>query len=60
MRLGYRLAVGMAVAAAFCCLVSARQDLRIADAAWHTDYAKGLSEARVSGKPLFIVFACLH
>jgi len=60
MRLGYRLAITLAVVVACCCLASAWQDIRSPDAAWHIDYGKALAEARQSGKPLFVVFACLH
>jgi hypothetical protein len=60
MRLGYRLAAGLAVIVACCCLVSGQQILRNPEVAWHSDYAKALAEARQTGKPLFIVLACLH
>jgi hypothetical protein len=60
MGLGYRLATAVAVVVVCSCLASGRQELRITDAAWHTDYAKALAEARQTGKPLFVVFACLH
>jgi len=60
MRVGYRLAAAFVVVVACCCLASGRQELRITDAAWQTDYAKALTEARQTNKPLFVVFACLH
>jgi hypothetical protein len=60
MRLGHRLIATLAAVITCCCLASGRQDVRLADAAWHTDYAKAIAEARQSGKPLFVVFACLH
>jgi hypothetical protein len=60
MRLGYRIVSTLAAVFACCCLATGRQDLRSPDAAWHTDYAKGLAQARETGKPLLIVFACLH
>jgi hypothetical protein len=50
----------LAAVALYCCWASGQQELRLADAAWHTDYDKALAEARQSGKPLFVVFACLH
>ncbi len=55
-----RFVAAVTVAVAFCCLVSGGQDLRKPDAAWHDSYAKGLAEARQTGKPLFVVLACLH
>jgi hypothetical protein len=60
MPLVYRLSAMMAVAVVSCCFVFAQQDARNPDAAWHTDYAKALEEARKTGKPLFVTFACLH
>jgi hypothetical protein len=60
MRLFCRMLSTLAVVIGCCCLASGRQDLRNPDAAWLTDYAKGLAMARETGKPLLIVFACLH
>jgi hypothetical protein len=57
---GCRLGAALAIFICCCCLASGRQELRLADAAWHTDYSKALAEARQIGKPLFVTFACLH
>jgi hypothetical protein len=60
MRLLYRLTATLAVVITCCGFAGGHQEVRLADAAWHTDYAKALAEARQTGKPLFVVFACLH
>jgi hypothetical protein len=60
MHLLCRVVITASLTLACCCLVGGGQDLRPQDAAWHSDYAKALAESRQSGKPLFIVLACLH
>ena len=60
MFLALRIVPTAAVALAFCCLLDARQEVVKPTVVWQEDYTKALAASRQSGKPLFVVFCCLH